>query len=926
MKRRVSEKRTRDFSKRPKSKKKRRTVEEREEEVENEQRTGKLTFSNSNSSFSSLNSVSSEDLNSDVGIIDVLDVSSFSVLDIRSILNNRIDLLIEESKIHKNKRVEDGEIILDKSTEETGDGDQDEDEDGYSDNVGRYKIGETEISDIIISLKTQKSNVYKDPTFRTKREKHILKMFKKILESKNMLDRMYQETLKKKPIFYRMTYKKCLEVYNQWNKLFLNDYYRGLCLSRNITMPGDDSDSVHVCLLIMKLHFVLHNQKSIIRLSSTNMNTDIGFSDKNFWYEQSDVNNGADTFFNSSDHISRIGLFNNLPKPYETSMETLKFLHPSLIFEKIKKKKIIKYNLRETMDVCKLLVQHVHIDYFLYVREKYRIHILYFIEIIIMRLGMFMILKHKKDVLNEGSLRVRVGRKHYSPNMRLLKTITHYVYVLKSRFCKKLNFKNLRSMKIKLKVPNTRFNTRGQGRMDTSVSVCDDDDDDDEGEGDLRIPTQRMKTVTFEPSDGIELVEKKLKKYFSSRIAIHEDILSPFYDKLLIDIIVLCSHNELHTIKLLSNANAGDFFTRVVNTSDAQRDVIKQYLPEVYEVITMYSNDFQESLGKLEAGNIADKRGVSQKATKKVYSRNIEYFMKHRFHRVKDFSKALVEMKSVYKDDPLISTNIINDLLKHKKFQSSYLYPFTCIRNVLYLKSLNMWIKENFKTTGFLYDNIIWYDEICNDSNTYRKKVIIAKKNTPIFIQTSHMRFDVLYNNTIYYANHLISKAIVIWMTILYVKCDGKLYINDNQINIKAKLGEFISTRIRNRFNLLDGSNITSRQRYNEFLKTGYVHSAGDQGSNNTTNGKKFNPINMLSGRNYKVLEGKPTYKTKQNDSIDVFNSLSDKKEEKAKGTNRFEMSNLTKLMEMRERKLSNKNERLKDSKRGTGMFNDLEE
>ena len=215
------------------------------------------------------------------------------------------------------------------------------------------------------------------------------------------------------------------------------------------------------------------------------------------------------------------------------------------------------------------------------------------------------------------------------------------------------------------------------------------------------------------------------------------------------------------------------------------------------------------------------------------------------------------------------------------------------------MTEFELWIRKITGYKRFYSENIVFLCELYKKSPKSIYKYIRKSYVTPIIIQFSSIRYDIIFRGKIYYCNNDIRYSLSVWMIILYFHCNGEIYINEkDKFSIKDEIFNIIIKTRRKEGNSKDNNNeqgvdvnnrktkCDNKNEINFFKNIFQV--TQKEGINQSSLHKKFNPMNLLSD-NESESESEEEYKDENDEQmkekipyfsegIESYNELLEKK------------------------------------------------
>jgi hypothetical protein len=364
----------------------------------------------------------------------------------------------------------------------------------------------------------------------------------------------------------------------------------------------------------------------------------------------------------------------------------------------------------------------------------------------------------------------------------------------------------------------------------------------------------------------------KISNFFTNwlkdLIGYHNEVLAPFFEILRKEsvfsaLIPGCTEYD----KLVNVSN--DFWSRAVNDTNKKLEVLQGFMADTYMFLTKYFSGFDKAIENInnrvygndddneeeeegEEEEEEDGKVISSELMRRysgmIFKEYVTPFMNNMFYVRPGFEKWIKESSST-----MIPNDVKKELLRTKKNQCQFMYPAHVVHTNLYIRSLIFWYTDITDRNDFVKSFMILCAELYYGSSTLDKK--IQNSNTyPIICQTHPMRYDVLFKMKKYYCNNDIRCAIVVWLLILFVHCNGMLRVELDEFDIRKNIEEILRIKV-------DKHVSKTRERAKFDVKNTYDLLVGQKENIITTDEfeLKFNPIDLKSvstdKRNRKVYD-----------------------------------------------------------------------
>jgi hypothetical protein len=614
----------------------------------------------------------------------------------------------------------------------------------------------------------------------------------------------HQKIVVENKIFDTGQYNILLKVYRKWLGIFMNNYNKNLNLLNEYENSNtQDSDSKHLIIELCKMQRILLtcSKKLELRYGS--------HPNCYFWY--------IPGFGKKRISNNEMNILKELPDMDKTCPFDLKHLPISVVLHG--NKRIMAYSVKEIMKSIRFIFHNMQIDFDIMVNYKSRVHILYFFELIIARLGGFICMSGREQMFDSINLRDWIGGNSYIANERFRRMVPLVIYIL-------------------------RFLTSSDSFIPgeyVSAKLC--------------LPQNHK--IKWNVNRGVTKVSNFFTDLLRDLIGYHNEVLAPFFEifrreSVFSALIPGCTEYD----KLVNVSN--DFWSRAVNDTNKKLEVLQGFMIDTYMFLTEYFSGFDKAIESVnnrvygsdeeetekekeeeEEGEVEDKKVISSELMRKyagmIFREYVTPFMMNIFYVRPGFEKWIKEDTST-----MIPNDVKKELLRTKKNQCQFMYPAHVVHTNLYIRALIYWYKNITDRGDFVKSFMILCAELYYGSSTLDKK--IQNSNTyPIISQTHPMRYDVLFKMKKYYCNNDIRCAILVWLLILYVHCNGMLRIELDEFDIRKNIEEILLIKVDRR--------IDKTKRKSGFdIKNTYDLLVGQKDRMSTDEFElKFNPINLKS-------------------------------------------------------------------------------
>jgi len=581
-------------------------------------------------------------------------------------------------------------------------------------------------------------------------------------------------------------YISIVKIYEKWINLFMNNYNRNLnFLNEYNNSNTKDSVSKHFIVEICRMQRILLNCSMKLQMTTQGRFKRLLY----FWY------NGV---FSKFSEVEKETLC-NLPNILHVRAMDLEHLPISMILNK--SKRIMEFTVSDIFKEIRFIFHNMQIDFHVMINKKARVHVFYFFELIIARLGEFCTESFDSTIFDSKSFREWIGGKSFIANERLRKLIPLLVYML--RFL--LNSDNLIYGKYVL----------AKECLVVNNSIADVLDEDVQQQP--QYQQQQMRQFVWNINSDVKKVATFFTNSLKNKIGYHNEVLSPFFNNITKEIIFISLIPGCNEYSKIVNVSQ-DYWTRFVKNTDTRLDVLQGFIPDTHMFIAKYISNFNKAIesvnnkiyGGGEEGGVGhgersgqkkdekeDDKGdwiknnsINIKGNQKMETYSLMIFEEY----VKTFMDNIFYVRAGFEnwlsgDDKsnLLSKNIKKELMKYKKNQCQFMYPANVIHSIFYIQSLSFWYEEITGRKDFIEEFVIICHEVYYGSSNLDKKIKTSNM-FPIICQFHPMRYDVIFGMKKYYCNNDIRCCIVVWLYIIYVHCNGILKIKLEKFDIKNEI------------------------------------------------------------------------------------------------------------------------------------------
>jgi len=600
---------------------------------------------------------------------------------------------------------------------------------------------------------THKTNFDDEQVFNIKKEHNLLSLAESLKKATTRLKQLYERVVIGKNVLFHdngNTIKTLAQCYRKWIIGFMRNYYGNLSVGNSETI-NEDNFLIHLNIEISRSHRILmectHGCGRRKRRKRDRNRRREDLEVVNFFWYIPFIGGNDDT----NPSRNEIEILMNLPPLSETSSNNMKFLPESLIL--FKKKKFMEMNLLEVLKSITLIMQNQQLDVKLYKNYRKRIHIMYYIEVLISRLDEFVNQGFGSEILNVEQMRFKSssGNMFYS-NMFFFHIFKHLSYFLRFNF-------------FVPKLFDTRFKYLRCEHFFQEILQNEKKKEEEEGESD------DDENINFGMINGyVENLTSFLISFIEESVSGSEETMFTFFQKMSQELILSSLIPGIIEYNMLINSLSVDMWDKFVINIHKRSELLKKYIPETHKFIESYTMLFAKTL--------------NDKNSNLVFDDFIKSFMEGCFYRRKGFEDLLINGDfGVFKHDTK------QKLKLNKKLQYPFMYPAQVVQNVTLLSAFSRLFNSiSFRNNLLFNQCVVLFHELYYMTPSALNKVFCNSFKHPIIIQTSPMRFDVLFKTKFYYCNHDIRCSITTWMLFVYHKCNGKILNTNISENIKGIL------------------------------------------------------------------------------------------------------------------------------------------
>jgi len=647
-----------------------------------------------------------------------MDDITYPTIENRSLFSKVYNLLY-----HRTKDTELDEIIANEMDD--GADDEEKKEDLTDEQIMKSK--KFSIEGILIDSETRAFRVLGD--FDVEIEEISCGVASKMHSVNLNLDILYENVVDREAAISAAAFQQLFRKYRSWCQFFLLNFHTGLGIAVK-DQPINESLGCHFFLGLLKLQRIL----TTTRIRGTTMEQQILHHSK-VWYfspfTSDDLNSiERQTILDLTD----IGRVDN-----RTRISDLKRLPSFLGMNKTEP--VLQFSLKQLMSAIRLLLQSQKLDMTLMTMKRTRVHVLYYIQMLLLRLGDFVTYQ-----FHTAEERKRLDKPEFvtpcrsQTNLKYVETAMYLWHYLTFIYYYPYRWNNvIEYIPGKLSLPK-RFQSR------------------------------------WNPVSNIRCIYKFFGEFLRKRIANRKETCDFFFDQLQKEITIILLPPGQYYYNEVAGQTVPDMWSRHLINDDTRNELLETYLPETFEFTSKYKKLFMDTIDKYPN-------------PERAFDLFVDRFMKGTFYQSESFENNFLNEEQFHLDDTefFFLPNVRYNLKKKKgrKFQVQYMYAPHMIQCILYIKALQLWFIDLTKRDDFFSNYVVFlhklfmYPTITIGADMLRKSYY-----HPIIVQVTLMRFCVMYQQKIYYCNHDIRHTIAVWFLILCCKHQGKLVLDGESFDI----------------------------------------------------------------------------------------------------------------------------------------------
>lgn len=510
-----------------------------------------------------------------------------------------------------------------------------------------------------------------------------------------------------------------IKKYNQWISFFMNHCHGGYDLGD--PMENGNVPMNHVFIVLMRMHSVL------IKCSHTP-----------FWFQNGPC---GDILEDNYDVID------NLPPPQTTSASSLRFLPKGTAL--YRNTPIMQMSLSQLLSCVQILIQNQHNDFLCATNIHSRTHILYYANLIIGRMADFLFKYGDNDTFDISAFSepaTQKGNIQQSSSLFISVAMGHVYLILYL----------MRDWCVDESIVLERV---------SYTEVYDDLED-----------TTSHVDVLHRIRDGSEVISSIayfFEGFLSGLFTSQPDLFYNFCRDICSDITSLCLIPGTYDYDQLVQYTP-DYWQRYVLSAESRMDLLTKYYPETADVVRLYEFRLSESLKPKRSGTTPS---VSDQLADlhSTFDTYMAHFMHSSLASKKGFEYCILS-----DDCELVSLERKDELLRNKHLQTQFMYAPLIIQAVLYIRAISRWAAAKLGVRYFSLYYVVFFHELYFDPIKTKTNLIRVSQYAPIIVQFTPTRFDVVFHGKSYYCKHDIRLTIAMWLSIILLRCNGNLVVQDD--------------------------------------------------------------------------------------------------------------------------------------------------
>lgn len=560
---------------------------------------------------------------------------------------------------------------------------------------------------------------------RIVRNSIIVKIMQKLPELAADLEMVYGHVLIDNDPLPGEVLRPLVRKYRRWVPFFMNHCHGGYDLAdgeRNGEVPAN-----HIFLLVMRMHRVL-------------LACGAQAGGAPFWFH-------TEPGGGSLDDDGHEDLFSQLPSAETASAELLRFVPQNTAL--YRSTPVMQMSMSQLLSCVRVFLQNQHNDVLVSQNTHCRIHVMYYASLLIGHLSDFLyrygdgslfdIPAYSKPANQSGSV--------MQSNSLFLSVAMGYTYTI-------------------------LYMTHSWWSDELIPQVCVPwpsilDAEDAQGAIAARL-TDVGGVVTS--------VANYFEGFLGRTFATQPDLFFSFCRDITSDVASLCllpgtyDHDQLVLY-------TPDFWLRYVLSAETRMDLLGRYYPEAADVVRLYEYRLSEALRKKSAASSDEESGDVNIERRMAELRAIfDQFMAHFMHSSLSSQEGF-EYCMLGDGCELIPEARKAELRRNPHLQYQFMYPALVIQATLYLRSLSRWASSVVDAAPFYLHFVVFFHELYFDPLATKMALTRTTQHSPVIVQFTPTRFDVVFRGRIYYCRHDMRLTITVWLAVISLLCGGRLVI-----------------------------------------------------------------------------------------------------------------------------------------------------
>jgi len=628
----------------------------------------------------------------------------------------------------------------------------------------------------------------------------------------NNLTMLHRDVVCKQKEISEESYEQLAEKHKKWCWLFLRHMNSGIQMTLKETFPDQKTFKptlgVSFFVLFSKLRRILVAAK--VRGKSANEQYKYH---SQIWYFK--------TFEDRQMNYDEVLLMQKLRRPGDinhntTTANNLKHLPECLNL--YGDKPIHCYTQGEVIQAINQIIQSQQIEYRIMIEPLTRVHVLYYIEMLLFRVSTFalQVFTKKGVMIDKKKYSIQGGKQTNQRFIEVCMELWHHLlfahhYTQRwGNLCKVVTGRRL----------------LGNVNMDQEWNI----------------------------SQNILHVHKYFSRLIKKSFFKSKNTINPYFNRIRRDIMLLIVPPGLYHMSQVMDKKTKDIFANTIVNNDKRLMMLEDKLKDTCLFLCYYIKLFSETIDK--------------ENTDVCFEVAVNRIMQGFFYDQKLFQDFLNEDEDLRKERELFTAHNRYTLNTNKKFQVQYMYGPQVVQNVIFLNAIKLWFYKSTKKHNFFKDFVVFPHQMnMNPTITIGEDMMARSNRVPIIVGITPMRFDVMYRAKIYYTHHDIRNCIAAWWLMICSHCNGKITIEGEQFNIKR----YIPRRFRAMYGFyssdsneilmeddLDSDEEEEEEKEDEFdPEVGYkvpltreFFNDGSNNKNEVVDSFATNPVN-IQGKNY---------------------------------------------------------------------------